>query len=236
MPKRKRSAATTFEPGGVPRIACLNLAETPLCVDLDRLIRALQKFVDHCLAPVWGTPAKLVKVNKVPRGAWVLVFLESADPRHAKALGYHKPFFNGHPIAKVFVKSTHANKEEISLVASHELAEMLVDPAGNLWCAGRNNVVYACEICDAVEEEKGFKIDGLAMSDFVYPAYYHAFRKRNSVQFDHLKRVTRPFQVLPGGYAKARKGGKVLTIFGSKAKKRRFLKEDRRQHRTEDQR
>jgi hypothetical protein len=230
MPKRKTAA------GHVPTIACINLAETPLGVDFDKLIRALQKYVDRYLAPVWGTPAKLVKVNKVPRGAWVLVFLESADPRHSKALGYHKPFFNGHPIGKVFVRSTVENNDAISLVASHELAEMLVDPAGNLWCAGRNNMFYACEICDAVEEEKGFKIDRLVMSDFVYPAYYQPFRKRNSVQFDHLKRVTRPFQVLPGGYAKARKGGKVQTIYGSKAKQRRFLKEDRRQHRTEDQR
>jgi hypothetical protein len=232
----KRNIETTFMPVKVPTIACLNLAETPLGVDLDRLIRALQTYVDRHLAPVWGTPAKLVKVKKVPPGAWVLVFLESADPRHAKALGYHKPFFNGHPIAKVFVRSTRDNNEEISLVASHELAEMLVDPAGNLWCAGRNNMVYACEICDAVEEEKGFKIDGLAMSDFVYPEYYQPYRKRNSVQFDHLKRVTRPFQVLRGGYAKARKGNKVQTIHGSKAKRRRFRKEDRDQHRTEDMR
>jgi hypothetical protein len=228
MPRRSTGAVTPQ----VPTIACINEAETPLGVDLDRLVAALQKFVDHHLAPVWGTPAKLVTVSKVPPGAWVLAFLESADPRHSKAFGYHKPFFNGHPISKVFVKSIVENKEEVSLVASHELAEMLVDPAGNLWATGRDNQLYACEICDAVEEEK-FEIDGLVMSDFVYPTYYQAYRKLNSVQFDHLKRITRPFQVLPRGYAKARKGAKVTTIFGSKPKRQHFMTEDRRQHRTE---
>jgi hypothetical protein len=219
-------------PPEVPTIACINLAETPLGVELDRLVRALQKFVDHHLAPVWGTPAKLVAAKKAPRGAWILVFLESADPKHAKAAGYHKPFFNGHPIAKVFMRSIIENNEEVSLVASHELAEMLVDPAGNLWATGRNNRLYAYEICDAVEEEK-FKIDGLVMSDFVYPTYYQRYRKRNSVQFDHLKRITRPFQILPRGYAIARHGGKKTMIHGSTPKRRSFAKEDRRQHRTE---
>src|SRR5262249_26470361 len=135
-------------------------------------------------------------------------------------------------IAKVFVRSIIANKEEVSLVASHELAEMLVDPAGNLWATGHDNKLYAYEICDAVEEEK-FKIDGLVMSDFVYPTYYQKYRKRNSVKFDHLGHITRPFQVLPRGYAKARQGGKITTIFGSKPKAQRFAKEDRRLHRTE---
>lgn len=231
----KRNAAAVFNRAKAPTIACINLAQTPLGVDLGRLIRALQKFVDDHFAPVWGTPAKLVKATHPPRGAWVLVFLESADPRHAKAFGYHKPFFGayGYPIAKVFVRSIRENEESVSLVASHELAEMLVDPGGNLWSPDRSKkIFYAYEVCDAVEEEK-FKIDGLEMSDFVYPAYYEAFRKRKSVQFDHLKKITRPFQVLTGGYAIARKRGKVITIHGSKAKRRRFAKEDRRQHRTE---
>jgi hypothetical protein len=218
----------------VPTIACINLAETPLGVDFDKLIRALQTFVDRHLAPVWGTPAKLIKAKKPPRGAWVLVFLDSADKKHSQDLGYHKPFYNGQPIAKVFVRST-VKHEEVSLVASHELAEMLVNPACNLWAVGRNNTLYAYEVCDAVEEEK-FNIDGLVMSDFVYPAYYEAHRKRNSVQFDHLKRITRPFQILTKGYARVRKGEKPTTKTGSPPKRRRFLQEDRRQHRTESMR
>jgi hypothetical protein len=232
MPTRSTAAARPR----IPTIACINQAKTPLGVDFDKLIRALQKYVDHHLAPVWGTPAKLVKATKPPRGAWVLMFIDSAedvDKKHLKDFAYH--LFKGQPMARVFVKSTIGNDEPISLVASHELAEMLVNPDCNLWALGRGNRLYSYEICDAVEEEE-FKIDRLAMSDFVYPAYYEAHHKPGSVQFDHLKQITRPFQLLAGGYALVRKGQKTKPISGSKAKQKRFLQEDRRLHRTESMR
>jgi hypothetical protein len=228
MPTRSTAAGRPQ----IPTIACVNCAETPLGVGFGRLVRALQKFVDDHLAPVWGTPAKLVMARKPPRGAWVLVFLESADKKHAKDFGYHQ-FFKGQPIARVFVGTiTISGKEPLSLVASHELAEMLVNPGCNLWARGPGNRLYSYEICDAVEEEI-FEIDRLAMSDFVYPAYFEAQHKPKSAQFDHLKRITRPFQLLNKGYARVRKGEKPKTIFGSKPKERHFATEDRHLHRTE---
>jgi hypothetical protein len=226
MPKRS-TAAPRHQ---VPTIACINRAVTPLDVDFDKLIRALQKFVDHHLAPVWRTPAKLVKATKPPPGAWVLLFLESADKKHLKDFGYHQ-FFKGQPIARVFV-GTALGEEPISLIASHELAEMLVNPGCNLWARGRGNRLYSYEICDAVEEEM-FKIDRLEMSDFVYPAYFDAHRKPKSARFDHLNRITRPFELLKRGYARVRKGQKPKTILGSPPKRRHFGTEDRRLHRTE---
>jgi hypothetical protein len=229
MPRRS-TAASRHQ---VPTVACINHAETPLGVDFDRLIRALQKYVDDHLVPIWRTPAKLVKARKPPRGAWVLLFLESADKKHLKDFGYHQ-FFKGRPITRVFVRSTIC-KEPISLVASHELAEMLVNPGCNLWARGRGNRLYSYEICDAVEEEI-FKIDRLAMSDFVYPAYFDAHRKPKSAQFDHLNRITRPFELLKGGYARVRNGEEPETILGSAPKRRHFAQEDRRLHRTESMR
>ena len=70
------------------------------------------------------------------------------------------------------------------MAASHELAEMLVDPGINLWCAGPKGRMYAYEVCDAVEEEE-FLVDGIPMCNFVYPAYFDLFRTPKSVQFDH---------------------------------------------------
>lgn len=61
------------------RIACFNPAKTPMGVDLDALIAAMQKFVDDHLAPVWGTPARLVKSSGFLKGAWAIVFLDSED-------------------------------------------------------------------------------------------------------------------------------------------------------------
>ena len=71
------------------------------------------------------------------------------------------------------------------------------------------------------------------MTDFVYPSYFEGFRKQGTVQFDRLKNVNKPFQILSGGYQIIFKNGKWSQIFGSEAKKKRFMKEDRRGHRSE---
>src|SRR6266699_3824612 len=87
------------------------------------------------------------------------------------------------------------------------------------------------DTADAVEEEE-FLIDRIPMSDFVYPAWFEGFRKAGSAQFDYLKKVRRPFQILPGGYMPVFKNGRWTQIFGSRAKARRFARENRRGHRS----
>jgi hypothetical protein len=226
----RRPVMAAFNQGAVPTIACFNKATVPLGVDFDKLIAALQKFLDTCFVPVWGTPAKLIKTAKEQNGAWSIAFLDDADS--PGALGYHDLTKNGLPLSKVFVKTTLEAGDKVSTTACHELAEMMIDPAANLWCDGPKGEIYAYEMCDAVEAEE-FLIDGIAMSDFVYPAYFEAFRKPKSVQFDYLKKVDRPFQILKDGYSIVRKGSKVTQIFGSKAKEKKFMHEDRREHRSE---
>jgi len=51
-----------------------------------------------------------------------------------------------------------------------------------------------------------------------------------------MDKLSRPFQILSGGYQIVFKGGKWTQIFGSKAKARAFKKEDRRGHRSETRR
>lgn len=58
-----------------PTIACFNKAITPLGVEFNALIAALQVYVDKHVAPVWGTPAKLIKTQGFRKGAWAMVFL-----------------------------------------------------------------------------------------------------------------------------------------------------------------
>ncbi len=232
MLNRTRRAKTrrSFGRGAGPKIACINKAHTDLGVDFDKMIRALQAFIDECLAPVWRTPAKLVPSSKEVPGAWTLVFLDDAD--RAKTLGYHKLLKNRLPLAKVFVRPSLKHREAISVVASHELAEMLVDPGNSFWCLGSKRKLYAYEVCDAVEQVQ-FKLDGMAMSDFLYPAYFQTIRHARSTQFDYLGKITRPFQVLRGGFALVRARGKKTIEFGSAAKERDFRTEDRRYHRSQ---
>ena len=214
-----------------PVIACFNRAKSPLSVNLDRLLAALQRYVDVYLAPVWGTPARIVKTNGFIKHAWAMVFLDDAANVRQGELAYHNLTPNGLPIAKVFVRTTLANGEKVSVAASHELAEMLIDPGINLMSTGPGGRRYAYESSDPVEQE-AFLVNGIPMCDFVYPAYFETFRKPHSTRFDHLNKVSRPFQILPGGYQLILRNGKWHPTFGSAAKRRRFRKEDRREHRS----
>ncbi|HKD79232.1 MAG TPA: hypothetical protein VKH81_06025, partial [Candidatus Angelobacter sp.] len=129
MSKKPVFRAGSFNQGEKPTIACFNRAQTLLGVDLDDLIAAMQVYVDNFVAPVWGTPATLQKSQDFVKGAWALVFLDDAD--QANALAYHDLTDEGLPQSKVFVRTTLANNDLVSISASHELVEMLVDPAIN---------------------------------------------------------------------------------------------------------
>jgi hypothetical protein len=219
-----------FNQGQIPTIACFNKASVPLGYDLAKLVAAMQHFVDGYFAPVWGTPAKLVPTTDFQKKAWAMVFLDDADA--ADALAYHELTPDGLPISKVFVKTINQAGDSVSVAASHELAEMLVDPAINIMSTGPDpKTMYAYETGDPVEA-LSFKVDGIAMTDFVYPSYFETFRKPGSVKFDHLGKVNRPFQILAGGYQIIFKNGKWSDVTGSKGKAKAFRSEKRRLHRS----
>jgi hypothetical protein len=215
----------------VPTIVCVNQATKKLGVDFDRLIAALQKFLDRHFVPVWATPAKVVKAAAPRSGTWTLLFTDDQDSaKHDGWLGLHH--LEGNPIAKVFVGPVQDHGEKVSVAASHEIAEMLVDPGINLWAIGPKGRLYAYEVCDAVEEEE-FRVAGIPMCNFVYPAYFELFRAPRSTQFDHRKKLHHPFQILPRGYATVLEDGIKVDIPGSSAKGKHFKKENRLDHRSE---
>jgi hypothetical protein len=229
--------AMMFDQGGVPTIACVNLATGTDAANYGapfaKMIQALQVFNDTYFSPVWGTPCKLVVVpslNSIPPKAWQMLFLD--DPDEADAFGYHDLAKNGQPVSKVFVKVSLQANEKVSVTACHELCEMLIDPGCQLWADDGKGKFWAYEMCDAVEEST-FMVDGVEMSDFVHPAYFESFRKKGTSKFDHLALLKAPFTLLKGGYSIIRQGNRTSQVFGSKAKEKRFAKEDRRLHRSE---
>lgn len=227
----KKPVNAAFDQGDVPTIACVNQATIDFGVSFDKLLEAMQLYIDSHVAPVWGTPAKLVKSEGFMKNAWAMVFLDDAD--QPGALAYHDLTPDGFPLSKVFVRTTLENHEVVSVSASHELVEMLVDPAINLMSTGPDTeTMYAYESADPVEA-LSFDVNGVAMSDFVYPSFFEGFRKRGSTRFDHMERVKKPFEILAGGYQIIFKDGQWTQIFGSKSKARRFAREDRRGHRSE---
>jgi hypothetical protein len=71
------------------------------------------------------------------------------------------------------------------------------------------------------------------MTNFVYPAYFESFHKPGSTRFDHMQTLKRPFELHEGGYQSYWSEGKERTAWGSPAKRKRFLAEDRDGHRTQ---
>jgi len=221
-----------FNQGEIPKIACFNKATVPLGVDFNALIAAMQAYVDQFVAPIWATPAKLIKSTDFVKGAWAMVFLDDAD--QPGALAYHDLTPDGLPQSKVFVKTTLNNGDLVSVSASHELVEMLVDPAINMMTTGPDpKIIYAYESADPVEA-LSFKVKGIEMSDFVYPAYFEDFHKPGSVRFDQMNKVSKPFQILAGGYQIIFKKEKWTQVFANESKKKSFAREDRRGHRSEE--
>lgn len=194
------------------RIAVYNRASAPLGLDLSAFVGALNEYVSAHLGPVWDVSAELHATDRPVPGEWSMVFLDRADV--AGALAYHDE--EGAPVAKVFVETIQQYKASLTVAASHELAEMLVDPLASFWAATANvQRMVALEVCDPVQGDSlGFDVGGFLMSDFVYPAWFD--RGSSGVQFDHQKALSAPFQVHSGGYVIQMSNGSETEQFGDR--------------------
>jgi hypothetical protein len=210
-------------------IACVNKAKISLGPSMSELTAALQKCYDECFLPVWGYPVKLYNRKPTPKD-WQFIYFDDADA--AGAEGYHDLTHRGQPVSKVFVKTSLGDNVPVSVTASHELFEMVIDPIANLWAEKNGRSSYGYETCDPVEEDT-FMVNGLEMSNFVYPSWFEPFKHPPHTKFDHLGKLKAPFTMTSGGYVIIKRDGRVVERFGSLAKKKRFAKEDRRGHRSE---
>jgi hypothetical protein len=214
------------------RIACVNRTKVlSLGVPFGKLTKALQKCYDRHFLPVCGFPVKLYNTKKPKKTDWQFLYLDDVADG-ADTDGYHDLTIHGQPVTMVFVKTVLENGEPVSLTASHELFEMVIDPIANMWAEASGWREFAYEMCDAVEEDT-FLVDGLQMSNFVYPSWFEPFKHPRGTKFDHLGLLRKPFSMTKGGYVIVKRGGKVKERFGSKAKAKRFARENRRGHRSE---
>jgi hypothetical protein len=241
---RAKAASSFFSSAVVPEISCVYPPQTrtKLPFSLQTFVAAAQRFVDEHLGPVWGVEARFRVRRQTRPGCWALVFVDT-EPQ-AEADGWHDLTRAGMPLSKVFLRVLNQEIEEtdpkahhqafrdaVTLTATHEIAEMLVDPAVTL-CVQRPGFGFYSLVADPVEE-KSFDIDGFAMTDFVYPAWYETFHKPNTAIFDHCELCHRPFQILKDGYASIYRRGRWRDHCGSRAKRSRFARENRDGHRTE---
>ena len=189
------------------QIAVINESNTLNDSDAQAAVAALQKQVSKDFFPVWGVDASLSFVSRtaaVPPEAWQIVLLDNAD--QAGVLGYHDLTAAGLPLGKVFAGSELQHASSWTNALSHETLEMLADPDINLSVLvddtqDRRGWLFAYEVCDACQADSlGYQIDGILVSDFVYPTWFESFRAPDSTPFDRMEAISKPFQLAPGGY------------------------------------
>jgi hypothetical protein len=184
-------------------IAVVN-ESTVVRAPIDGVVAALQTQAIRDFAPVWpmalGTRLRACARSEIGPGDWVLAILDDSD--QAGALGYHDMGPNGQPLGKVFARTDLAYGQDWTATASHELLEMLANPTIDVTVFdSEHHGLYAREVCDACENEAfGYRIDGVLVSDFVFPAWFDAAREPGSTRFDFRGLIKKPFELLPGGY------------------------------------
>ncbi len=188
------------------KVAIKNVSTVVGDPEVAALVAALQKQVDNDFAPAWGCPADLRVVGpndpEDPQ-AWGLLISDNSDL--ADDLGYHELTRFGQPMGKAFAKSAIDAGASWTVTVSHELLEMLADPNINLAVLDQGPFgarLYSYEVCDPCEDDRfGYLIDGLLVSDFVYPAWFESFWVQGTAVFDFGQHINAPFQLLAGGYA-----------------------------------
>ncbi len=189
-----------------PNIAIVNVSSVVTDAEVAAFTAAMQIQLDRDFAPAWQMTANLTAIptgKAVPSGSWIVYIMDTSD--QAGALGYHDLTSDGYPIAKVFAKDDQKYGLSWTVTASHEILETELDPyIQNTVFAQTSNTggtLFSLEVCDAVEDDSfGYKINGILLSDFVYPAWFEDFRAPNSTQFDHMNVVKAPLQLAKGGY------------------------------------
>jgi hypothetical protein len=214
------------------QIAVVNASSLPDEDVADGLV-ALQRQVSEDFAPVWGVDAEL---RLVPSEAafsgrakfpdrWGLV-LEDHELVRARlgnhVRGYHDRTSGGLPIARVMVNEMGPG-QDWTLVASHELLEMLADPDCNAAVFRHPDATtllfYAREVCDpCAAYEDGYEKCGRIVSDFVFPSWFHpSAPARGATRFDERGLIDEPFKVRPHGYIgvyQAGTGSWMLQTYG----------------------
>jgi hypothetical protein len=187
-----------------PLVAIINATTVLEDAAFPAYVAAQQRQVSGDFAPLWGKDAEIFFVGRggtPPPGAWHLAFLDDAD--QAGALGYHDTTADGHPLGKVFVKTTQTYGGIWQVTGSHECLEMLGDP-DIVRCVFIPHhtfpgILYAYEAADAVEADQlGYEIDGVTLSDFVTQEWFDPGHYATAYSF--RRNVSAPLQLAPGGY------------------------------------
>lgn len=203
-----------------PLMAVVNESSVLTDDQVKNSMYAWQNAIHYDFRPHWNAGATLQfygDVSLVPSTAWVLHIMNDSD--QAGALGYHDETAEGHPLMKVFAKTDRDYGYDSDITTMHEIFEALADPYICLAAQTSNTQFYGYEVGDPVEDDqfaytrKGRDGKLVKISDFVTPNW---FQPGFPGPYDKCEHVTKPLQVLSGGYVSVFTSGKGWTQYQQK--------------------
>lgn len=206
-----------------PVIAVVNRSKIP-DRELRKVVAAVQKQVDRDFFPLWGWRANLrYEPRRIPSDA---MRIEIGNRDRDDLEGYH--IIDGVPRTVVYTCTEHGKlMDDYPATLSHEVLEMIVDPGVNLFADGfirdrgrRRRAFIPYEVCDPVQAV-AYEIDGIRVSDFVVPEWFEPQRPARSMQFSFRNSIDRPFALAVNGYIDAVVNGRVKTLWGPEANRKR---------------
>lgn len=186
--------------------------------DVSKMVSAVGTQLARDVAPIWGLTPTLESVpHGTPASPDAMPCTVSDTPDVPGAGGYHDEGDDGRPYIKVFTFEGAAaltGSDAVSVTFSHECGELTADAPANRWVDGPGGVDYALELCDPVEGDT-YEIDGVSVSNFVYPEYFDP-KAPKGTKFDYLEKLSAPFTMTPHGYLiKRTEPGKVSQVFAA---------------------
>ena len=162
--------------------------------------------VEH-LYPHHGKSGTMEVFSYVPAG-YIPIYIQYDIQSGNEQEAYHWIDENKKPFAKV---KFNKDFDELSRITSHEFLETIINPditnfgqTSDFVMLNRSGAEYF-EICDVCQsKEYSYKIDGVVVSNFVFPSYYNVnLGKTNVLQnlkYDFCGYVQAPGEILEGGY------------------------------------
>lgn len=206
---------------------------------LQRIASALEVYLDRDVASEHGGSYR-VRVGSSSTDIMpgeIACAIVDALPDAPGAVAYHD--VSGAAVPVVFCAKTACNSltsgpDSVSNALAHELAEVVGDPACNLWADGNDGQEHCRELCDPVQEW-GYLIGDVTVSDFVLPNYF-APGSLGPWNFGAKEfggpALSGPLTTAPGGYQLVRSSGTGETQVTGEIAPRRLAKKQHPTSRT----
>lgn len=173
--------------------------------EVKRAVKAVDIQLRKHFGPAWNIAAGCFLEGKVKRNYDAVIEIQD-EPTIDDAAGYHEYDADSvMPTGYVFLSIAKETGDSWTAILSHEMLELVLNKHCNYYAIGRHPLdgrkkcAVWLEACDAVQCQT-YEIDGIEVSDFLYPHYFTPFDESGSQNNHCGDRPVDSFGVTEGGY------------------------------------